>query len=83
MKGLITQWDMAYTQFSSDVVFEIFVVNWLSTKYSLLKFYWQNFGLYINRRVVYRLLLPNSYAVMFDTCKEMMANLAALKAIYV
>ena len=33
---------LLYTyRFSRDVIFEVFVVNWPSTKFSSLKFHWQ------------------------------------------
>ena len=32
--------------FSRDIIFKVFAVNWLSVKFSSLKFHWQNFGLH-------------------------------------
>ena len=33
-------------KFLRDVVFEFFMVNWPSAKFSSSKFHWQNFGLH-------------------------------------
>ena len=38
-------------KFLRDVIFEVFVVNWSSAKFSSLKFYWQNFYLHWLERI--------------------------------
>ena len=35
-----------YAQIFEGVIFQLFVVNWLSTKFSSSKFHWQDFGLH-------------------------------------
>ena len=48
------------------VIFEAFVVNWPSAKYSSLKFHWQTFG---SNQLESRIFV-NGYTATFDTYKR-------------
>ena len=63
-------------RFLRDVIFEVFLVNWLSVKFLSSKFHWQNFGLHISQRAGCLVILENKIVKMLDLwhCRNLYAS---------